>query len=77
MGEVTEDVVTVGEFMPHMLQRSEDRRAEVRTVFQAVDQVGFIAGAGGLSVRQNDGSGQKMEAQDAARARRGQRAKIA
>ena len=24
VGEATDDVVTVGEFMPHMLQRSED-----------------------------------------------------
>ena len=49
----------------HMLQRGKNRGGEVRAVFEAVHEVGFIARAGGLSVRQNDGSGQKMEAQDA------------
>jgi hypothetical protein len=52
-----------------MLQRGKYRCAEVRAIFQAIDQVGFIAGAGGLSVRQNEGSGQKREAQDARKLR--------
>jgi hypothetical protein len=37
----------------------------VRAVVEAVDQVGFITGARGLSVRQNTGPGRKKEAQDA------------
>ncbi|WP_236362116.1 hypothetical protein, partial [Pseudomonas gessardii] len=45
--------------------KRQDRDGEVRAVFQDIEKVGFITGAGGLSVRQNTCSGQKMDAQDA------------
>ena len=65
----------------HVLQRGEHGGGEVRTVVEAVDQIvvarDFFRGGHGDFARREAGPGQKMEAQDAGRGRRGQRAKIA